>query len=132
MIVVDASVAIDVLLDLPPHADRVSPLLMNADAIAAPHLLDAEVGQVLRRLVRSNRLPARRAEEALDDLDALALHRFPHQPLLRRAFELRDNVTVHDALYLALAEVLAATFVTRDAALARVPGCTARVEVVAD
>ena len=72
-----------------------------------------------------------RAEQALQDFLALGLTRYPHVPLLARAFELRDNATVYDALYLALAEALGATLLTRDAALGVVPGHRARVEVLA-
>jgi predicted nucleic acid-binding protein len=56
--------------------------------------------------------------------------RHAHSPLLKRAFDVRDNVTVYDGLYLALAEALPAVLVTRDEALAGVPGCRARVEVI--
>lgn len=67
---------------------------------------------------------------ALDDLAALRIERHPHGVFLRRAFELRDNASIYDALYLALAEALEATLLTRDAALANVPGVVARVEVL--
>ncbi|HVC10084.1 MAG TPA: hypothetical protein VNE59_00470 [Burkholderiales bacterium] len=71
-----------------------------------------------------------RGEEALEDLTDLPLERYPHQPLLPRIWDLRSNATAYDAAYLALAEALGATLVTRDAALASVPGHSVRVEVI--
>ena len=131
MIVLDASVVLDLLLRLPPHFERIARrIAAAAPGLAAPHLLDAEVGQVLRRFVRSGEVDPGRAAGALDDLGALPLTRYPHTPLVRRAFELRDNVTVYDGIYLALAEAVRAPLLTRDAALSRVPGCSATVEVI--
>ncbi len=131
MIVLDASVVVDLLLHLPPHAEAVEArLLAEAGELAAPHLLDAEVAQVLRRHVRARELPAPFAEAVLADLAELPLVRYPHTPLLPRAFALREKVTVYDGLYLALAEALEAPLLTRDRALAHVPACAAAVEVV--
>jgi predicted nucleic acid-binding protein len=73
-----------------------------------------------------------RAEIALQDLMALPVERYPHTELLPRAFSLRDNATIYDALYLALAEALQATLLTRDHALAMVPGIDISVEVAAN
>jgi predicted nucleic acid-binding protein len=131
VIVLDASAAIDLLLDVRPVADTLrEKLLAQPGQLAAPHLIDAEVGQVLRRHVLRGELTAARARDAFDDLRDLGIQRFPHGPLLGRAFELRDNATVYDALYLALAEALDADLLTRDAALAGLRGVTARVRVV--
>jgi predicted nucleic acid-binding protein len=93
-------------------------------------LLDAEVGQVLRRFVLAGQLLPERAQAALQDLMDLPLIRYAHGPLLLRAFDLRANATVYDALYIALAEGLEAPLLTRDAALAAVPGHRAQVLVV--
>jgi predicted nucleic acid-binding protein len=101
-------------------------------SLAAPHLLDAEVGHLLRRHVLTGLASIARATIALDDFVALPIERYPHTTLLPRAFELRDNVTIYDALYLALAEALEATLLTRDRRLTRIPGLAARVEVVAN
>lgn len=130
MIVVDASVVVDLLLARTPWATTIEARLQSETGIAAPHLLDAEVGQVLRRFVRAGELTATRAMGALDDLAALPIERFPHTPLLREAFALRDNVTFYDAVYLVLAEALDAPFLTRDRALVGVRRTRARVECI--
>jgi predicted nucleic acid-binding protein len=132
VIVLDASVVVDLLLALPPHAQAISARVRaEAPRLAAPHLLDAEVGQVLRRFVRAGHLDVARAGGAIDDLAALPIVRYPHTQLLSRAFELRDNATIYDGLYLALAEGLGCALLTRDAAIAGLPGARARVEVLA-
>jgi len=131
VIVLDASVIVDFLLGLPPHAPAIAERIRaEAPELAAPYLLDAEVGQVLRRHVRAGHVPATRAEEAIEDLLALPMVRYPHAPFLSRAFALRDNTTVYDALYLVLAEALRAPLLTRDASLRGVPGHRARVELL--
>ena len=98
--------------------------------ICAPHLLDAEVGQALRRFALRDEVSVAHAHASLEDLRELPIQRFPHMELLSRAFALRANVTVYDGLYLALAESLAAPLVTCDAALRDVPGCMATVEIL--
>ncbi len=131
MIVLDASVVVDLVLNVDPAATRIAQrIVQETPGLCAPHLLDAEVGQVLRRFCLRGDIAAGRAVHALDDFLALPIERCPHTPLLQRSFELRDNATVYDALYLALAEGLDAPLLTRDSALANIPGCTARVEVV--
>lgn len=120
MIVVDASAMVDLLLNTPPFAGVVAGHLRNHDGDAhAPHLLDAEVGQVIRRFVLKGDLSPKRARLAIDRLSQFSLTRYPHTPFLARAFRLRTNLTVYDALYVALAEALDASFLTKDAALAR-------------
>jgi len=131
VIVLDASVVVDLLLDLPPYAGRiVTRIQQEAPALVAPHILDAEVAQVLRRYVLRGEVSAVDAEAALEDLTALPITRYPHIPLILRAFALRANATIYDALYLVLAEALAAPLLTRDTALGTVPGHGAQVEVV--
>jgi predicted nucleic acid-binding protein len=131
--VVDASVVADLLLGR-PTADAgaaLAGLLRRGEALAAPDLLDVEVAQVLRRFVRGGALAPRDAAAALEDLRALSIDRYPGAGLVGRAFALREDVTVHDGVYLALAEALGRPFLTADAGLAAVPGCDAEVQVVA-
>ncbi len=130
MIVLDASAVVDLLLNLAPRSSFVKRRIKKASpALYAPHLLDAEVAQVLRRYVLQGELSSEDAESALDDLADMPITRYPHGPFLKRAFELRDNVTMYDALYLVLAESLNAVLLTSDVALASIPGCHSRVEL---
>jgi predicted nucleic acid-binding protein len=130
MIVVDASAALEVLLNTADGAGIAARLFAPGETLHAPHLLDLEVTQVLRRYARSGELTAQRGGQALEDLVDLPLVRYPHEVLLPRIWELRDNVTAYDAAYLALAEALAAPLVTRDAALASSRAHRARVELM--
>jgi predicted nucleic acid-binding protein len=121
---------VDVLLRRPGAEAVEARLFRGRDSLHAPHLLDVEVAQVLRRYARTGGLAAERAAQALDDLADFPLLRYPHDLLLARVWELRDNLTAYDAVYIALAETLGAALVTRDARLTGVPGHKARVELV--
>jgi predicted nucleic acid-binding protein len=130
LIVVDASALIEVLLDA-SGASRIADRLFDAtETLHAPHLIDVEVAQVMRRYSRSGEIDAVRGMQALDDLHDFQIARYPHYPFLRRIWELRHNVTAYDATYLALAEALAAPLLTRDAKLAASAGHDARVELL--
>jgi predicted nucleic acid-binding protein len=129
VIVVDASVAIDVLLQTNGSASLTERLLSAGETLHAPHLLDVEVAHVLRRYWRAGDLTPQRAQHALEDLAQFPLMRYAHDPLLERMWQLRANTTAYDAAYIALAEALGATLLTRDAALTRVPGVRAVVEL---
>ena len=85
----------------------------------------------MRRLVRVGQVSAARASEAIADLTDLDLHRHAHLDLLGRAWRLRDSVTTHDAMYVALAEAMEAPLVTCDGPLGRALGHRARIEVIA-
>src|SRR5512139_1570417 len=89
------------------RAGRWDRLLSRGESLHAPHLLDVEVAQVLRRYAAAGELTPERGEEALTDLADFPLHRYPHDVLLPRIWELRQNVTACDAAYVALAEALA-------------------------
>lgn len=104
-------------------------LLAPGQILHAPHLLDVEVAQVIRRLEHRAELTAARAEEALDDLRALRVVRHAHLPLLERVWELRSNLSAYDALYVALAEALDAPLVTTDERLQGSPSHHAEVVI---
>ncbi len=130
MIVIDASAVIAILLRL-PNSERVSDRLFRAgETLHAPHLMDVEVAQVVRRYWRAREISSGRGEEALSDLAELPIARHSHEPLLNRIWQLRQNATAYDSAYIALAEGLDATLVTLDMALSRVPGVRAAVEVL--
>ena len=130
MIVVDASALLEFLLQTPLGTRVEARLFRDAEEFHAPHLVDVEVTQGLRRLVRSGEVTAARAAEALADLVDLDLHRHVHLDLLTRAWQLRENITAYDAMYVALAEALDATAITCDVPLAKTPGHHARIEAV--
>ena len=111
-------------------ARRVNRYIFASDeTLHAPHLVDLEVTQALRRYVRTGIILADRGAEALADLSDLPLTRYPHQVLLPRIWELRHGLTAYDAAYLALAEVLGAPLITRDRALANASSHV-RVELI--
>jgi len=129
VLVVDASVLATALADDAADGDTARGRLRGQD-LAAPELIDLEVVSVLRRQLSVGKLDTRRARLALDDLLELPVQRVPHRALLRRCWELRDNLSVYDAAYVALAETLDAPLVTADARLAKAPGVTCTVEVL--
>ena len=130
MIVVDASAVLELLLQTPRAAKVAHRLLDPRESLHAPHLLDVEVTQVLRRLVRAKTLGEARANEALSDLESLSIVRHPHLPMLRRMWALRDSITAYDAAYIALAEALDAPLLTCDGKLGRAHGHGATVELI--
>lgn len=129
MVVVDASVIVGWLLQAPGE-DRFSRLLVSEEPLAAPCLVDAEVAHALRRLNLIDVLSTPSALTALEDFRNLSLERYPHERILGRAFALRHNASIYDALYLALAEALPAKLVTMDRALSLIPNLQAEVEVI--
>ncbi len=128
MIVVDASALLEFLLQTPLGARVEARLFRDADELHAPHLLDVEVVQVLRRLVRTGEISPIRGDEAIADLSDLDLHRHAHLDLLGRAWKLRDNLRAYNAVYVALAEAIEAPIVTCDGPLAKAPGHRARIK----
>ena len=130
MIVVDASAVIEVLLGTSAANRIAARFFAEGETLHAPHLLDVEVAQVLRRYALAGAFSPERGGEALEDLADFPIARYPHQPFLFRIWELRHNVTAYDAAYLALAEALAAPLVTRDAKLASAAGHGAQIELV--
>jgi predicted nucleic acid-binding protein len=129
VLVIDASVLAVALLDDGPDGDLVRHRL-RGERLAAPALIDLEVVSVWRGLARGGRLDARRVGQALDDLQDLPIQRVEHTPFLIRCWELRDNLTIYDAAYVALAEALQAPLLTGDRRLARATGPRCAIEVL--
>ncbi len=115
--VIDASAAVEFLFRSKIGL-AVEGVLGEADTIA-PELIDAEVLAVVRRLTLAGKLPAERAEEALDDLNEWEFERVPHRKLLSFAWELRHNVSAYDALYVSAARSYDAQLLTADGPLSR-------------
>ncbi len=130
MIVVDASALLELLLRTPSAKAVEERLFAAGETLYAPHLIDVEVAQVIRRYSANGEIDSERGRAALTDLADFPLRRFPHDFLLTRIWELRNNLTAYDAVYVALAEVLDAVLLTRDKRLASAPGHHARIELV--
>jgi predicted nucleic acid-binding protein len=127
VLVVDASVVVDLLGRFRPQP--IEALLWAEDnVLAAPELLDVEVLQALRRLEQDGAIPSSRAD-VVELLQALRIRRYRHHSLREAIWALRNNMTAYDATYVALASLLDATLVTRDAKLARAPGLDVQVVV---
>jgi predicted nucleic acid-binding protein len=120
VIVLDASAAIDWILQTAVGQRIEKRIYSRAESLHAPHLLDLEVAQVLRRLVRETSISAQRADQALEDLLALRVTRYPHFVFLPYIWRLRHNLSAYDAAYVVLTRELDATLITRDARLASV------------
>jgi predicted nucleic acid-binding protein len=129
MIVLDASAAVDWLLQTPAGQSIEKRIYSRNETLHAPHLLDLEVTQVLRRLALQGAVPVRRADEAVRDLLDLRVTRYPHAVLLPRIWQLRHTLSAYDASYIVLAEKLGATLVTLDARLASASGHAAAIEL---
>jgi predicted nucleic acid-binding protein len=130
VIVVDASALLEVLLNRPSGERIAHRLLDPREALHAPHLIDLEVTQALRRCQAAGEMSPQRARQALLTLVQMPLERHPHWPFLDRIWELRRNITAYDAAYVVLAEVLDAPLLTCDRALASAPGHRAVVELI--
>ncbi len=129
MIVVDASAILEILLRTPAAPAVEARIFRPGESLHAPHLLDVEAAQVIRRYVARGQIPETRGAQAIEDLAEFPFARYPHVDLLPRIWSLRANLTAYDATYVSLAEVLNATLVTRDQRLAAAPGHRIRIEV---
>jgi predicted nucleic acid-binding protein len=130
VIVIDASALIEALLDTPAGQAISAQLSENPGELHAPHLIDLEVTNVLRRYAISRTLPTERCQQALADFGNFPIYRHPHEPLLSRIWELRDNLSAYDAAYVVLAEMLGAPLLTHDQRIAGSAGHRARIELV--
>jgi predicted nucleic acid-binding protein len=119
VIVLDASALLELLLHTPAGRLVAGHLADPRESLHAPHLVDVEIVQALRRFVRAREIAAVDAAAALDVLRDLDLERHAHEPLLGRVWEWRDNLTAYDAVYVALAEALDAPLLTCDKKLSR-------------
>jgi predicted nucleic acid-binding protein len=129
MIVLDASAAVDWLLQTSAGRSIEKRIYSRNETLHAPHLLDLEVTQVLRRLAFQGVVSVHRAGEALRDLLDLRVTRYPHLVLLPRIWQLRHNFSAYDAAYIVLAEKLGAALLTRDARLTSASGHAAAIEL---
>jgi predicted nucleic acid-binding protein len=130
VIVVDASALLEALLRTPAAKVVEDRLFAPRQTLHAPHLLDVEVAQVIRRYAANGDIDGERGRLALADLADLSLRRYPHDILLPRIWELRNNLTAYDAAYVVLAEALDAPLLTRDRRLAAAAGHRAQIELV--
>jgi len=129
LIVVDASILATALADEASDGDRARHRLHGED-LAAPDLLDLEVASVWRAMVRRGELSPRRASFAIRDLSEMPIARADHLRLIPRCWELRDNLTIYDAAYVALAEALEVPFLTTDRRIRGAPRIRCAIEVL--
>jgi len=128
--VLDASGAVEFLLNTAAGKRLAARLADEAVVVHVPHLIDLEIAQVLRRYVRQGTLDARQGMLALDRWRGLDVQRYSHEPFLDRIWQLRSNVTTHDAIYIALAEALSTVLITGDRKLAGTPGANVAIELM--
>jgi predicted nucleic acid-binding protein len=130
VIVVDASVILEILLRTKSAPAIEKKIFSKGQTLHAPHLIDVEIAQVIRRYASAGELTPERGSQAIEDLIDFRISRYSLEILLPRIWELRTNMTAYDAAYVALAEVLNAPFLTRDAKLTRSAGSTAKIQLV--
>ena len=128
--VLDASGAIELLLNTTRGKRLAERLADEAEVVHAPHLIDVEISQVLRRYVLRGALSERRGATALHRWRGFDVERYPHEPFLDRVWQLRANFSAYDAVYVALAEALSTVLVTGDRKLADAPGANAPIELI--
>lgn len=129
MIVLDASAAIEWLLQTLTGQRIERRIYSSQQSLHAPHLLDVEIAHVLRRMVREALITERRAAEAISDLTSVRITRYPHSLFLPWIWRHRNNLSAYDAAYVALAEELGAALLTRDSKLAGSTGHVAKIEL---
>lgn len=133
MLVLDASAVAELLLARPAAEEIARQLTAHRFDLHAPSLLDIEILSVLRRVVAAGDAAPERAGQAIDDLLALPVERYPHDTLVRRAWQYRENFSAYDATYLALAEALDADpvpILTADARFVRAARAHTRVPML--
>ncbi len=126
-LVVDASAIVSALVDDGPVGSWTEAQMRAADRLAAPHVMPAEAGNVLRRAELAGDVPATCAGMAFHDLVDLPVELYPFEPLAERIWSLRGAITVYDAWYVSLAESLGVPLLTLDRRLANAPKVTCPV-----
>ena len=129
MIVVDASAAVELLLRTKKGVRVADRIANDSGPVLAPHLIDPEVMQAFRELVRTKQIEVPHAEEALAVFASMPLRRVPHDVLWTRMWALRDNISAYDATYVVVAELSGAALITCDGRLSRAPGHDATIEL---
>lgn len=125
MIVVDASAVVEALRGNPMGRD-----VLSSSTVFAPHLVDAEVASALRGMTLGGLVSPDEGRRMLGVWPRLGVVRFAMHPLLTRVWELRENLTAHDAVYVALAEELGCSLLTADARVARAAGAACEIDVL--
>ena len=128
--VLDASGAIEFLLNTTRGKRVAERLADEAEVVHVPHLIDVEISQVLRRYVLRGALSERLGSTALRRWRSFDVERYPHEPFLDRVWQLRANFSAYDAVYVALAEALSTVLITGDRKLAGAPGANAPIELI--
>ena len=118
MMVIDTSVLVGALAKDPP-IQALWDMLTGEDELHVPHLIDYEFRSALRGMILREEIVAARAEGACQIKDSMTLVRHSETVTGPRAWELRDNFTIYDASYVALAESIGCTLLTSDGKLAR-------------
>lgn len=129
MIVLDASAAIELVLNTGAGQQINDRIGREPDTIQAPHLIDVELIHVIRRFVMRDVIDVARGEMAIRLWRLLDVQRHDHEPFMPRIWQLRNNLSAYDAMYVALADALSAPLITADRRLAAAPGTGIRVEV---
>lgn len=124
-VVCDASAIVALLLDAGPEGRWATSELSDADLLA-PSLVRFEAANIMRRHELASLISADQAAQAHVDLLDLAIEQWPYELLAKRAWELRQNLSIYDGSYVALAELTSTALVTLDKRIAGAPGlrCT--------
>lgn len=130
MSVIDASVLVDALVGAGRHGQRARGELRGRSVLQVPAIFAAEATSALRGLVMRGALSSSRATAAVSAVRTLRTTQYPFEPFSRRVWELRDNLTVYDAWYVALAEALGTEVVTADERLAHASGVRCEVRCI--
>jgi predicted nucleic acid-binding protein len=130
VIVVDSSVILEVLLRTKSAQTIEKKIFSRGQTLHAPHLIDLEIAQVIRRYASAGEITSERGTQAIEDFTDLRITRYPHDILLPRIWDLRTNMTAYDAAYVVLAEILDSPLLTRDSKLSRSSVTTAKVQLI--